>query len=843
MKNLQHALRLAAVGSLVGMASATIVVSEPFDYNIGSHAQGGDNKWAASMGTGSGTGWEDIWFGHTSGLTFGISSGGHTGTFADAAGTNAVSNNWRTRYMSPSVHQGGDGDVIWQYLTMSITGTGTMGQLTTETRNGYGQFIIRVEADGTYTLGAQHNAATTVTSAIAASQDKTAPDVILVKFENQVDAGSDLVDVKMWVNPTALTEAELPAPSLQLLNIAPSSGRSIGGITWTPGTTQFDNYKLATAYTDLGIGVVVEGPVITVKNGITTLTDGSSTLAMGSSVTGIPVNKVLTIVNDGESTLNIGALTIDGDDAAEFSVGAVGDDTLEPDESTTVTVTYTPTQYGDVAAALHIASDSDGDLASFDLNLSGTGLPPIAVSQSGTAVLDGGSVSIMGLIDDSVNRTFTITNKGTTTLTLGAITLDGDDAASFSVGALGDTSLETDESTTFTVTFTSADDVAKTAAIHIANSAAGDVNPFDITLVGTAHIFGSTIVVTEPFDYTPGLHAAGNSWPSMGINSGVGWDTNQWFGHTATVNFNISTGGHTGTFADSTGMNLLTNEWRQRNMSPAVHSSNDGDVIWQHLTMSRSGTGSAGQLTTENSSGGMHYAVQIGADGFYSLRTGQRNITTVTSTVEASTDPTAPDVIIVKMVNQVDGVSNLFDVYMWINPGVTAEDDLPAPDLQVLNNTPYNGSRNIGSINWMAGNTQIDNFILAADFADLFFVPETPTYADWAVDNAGGQDADQDYDNDGVDNGVEYFLGETGSSFTPNPQIEEDGAVVWSKNTTFQGTFEVQFSTDLDIWAPVPEEAIIDFGNAILCDVTQLTPVDGKVFVRLLVSPTLPEPE
>jgi hypothetical protein len=841
MKNLQHALRLAAASSIVGMASATIVVSEPFDYNVGSHAQGGDNKWSASMGVGSGTGWEDIWFGHTSGLTFGISSGGHTGTFADAAGTNATSNNWRSRYMSPSVHQGGDGDVIWQYLTVSITGTGTEGQLATETRSGYGQFAVRVLADGTYTLAAQHGFGLTDASAINASQDETAPDVILVKFENQVDAGSDLVDIKMWVNPTALTEGELPDPDMELLNVTPSSGRSIGGITWKPGTMQIDNFKLATAYTDLGIGVVVEGPIISVKSGVTTLTDGVSTVAMGSSVTGIPVNRVLTIVNDGESTLNIGAITIDGDNASEFSVGTPGDTTLEPDEITTVTVTYTPTQYGAVVGTLHIASDSEGDLASFDLNLTGTGLPPISVSQSGTAVIDGGSVSIMGLIDDSVSRTFTITNKGLDTLTLGSITLDGADAANFSVGALGDTSLETDESTTFTVTFTSADDLAKTAAIHIDNSAAGDVDPFDITLVGTAHIFGSTIVVTEPFNYAPGLHAAGSSWPSMGINSGIGWGDNQWFGHTATVNFNISTGGHTGTFADSTGMNLLTNEWRQRNMSPAVHSSDDGDIIWQHLTMSRSGTGTAGQLTTENSGGGMHYAVQIGGDGFYSLRTGQRNITTVTSTVQASTDPTEPDVIIVKMVNQVDDTSNLFDVYMWINPGVTAEDDLPAPDLQVLGVAPYSGVRNIGSINWKAGNTQIDNFILAADYADLFFVPETPIYADWAVDNAGGQEADEDFDGDGVSNGVEYFMGETGSTFTANPQIEEDGAVVWSMNPTFQGTYEVQFSTDLENWEPIPEEALLDFGNALLCDVTLLTPEDGKVFVRLLVSPTMPE--
>ena len=42
-------------------------------------------------------------------------------------------------------------------------------------------------------------------------------------------------------------------------------------------------------------------------------------------------------------------------------------------------------------------------------------------------------------------------------------------------------------------------------------------------------------------------------------------------------------------------------------------------------------------------------------------------------------------------------------------------------------------------------------------------------YAGWAATNAGGQTPDQDYDNDGVDNGIEYFMGQTGSSFTPCP--------------------------------------------------------------------------
>lgn len=44
-------------------------------------------------------------------------------------------------------------------------------------------------------------------------------------------------------------------------------------------------------------------------------------------------------------------------------------------------------------------------------------------------------------------------------------------------------------------------------------------------------------------------------------------------------------------------------------------------------------------------------------------------------------------------------------------------------------------------------------------------------FALWSSINAGGQASNLDFDNDGVENEVEYFMGQTGSSFTANPGI------------------------------------------------------------------------
>lgn len=73
------------------------------------------------------------------------------------------------------------------------------------------------------------------------------------------------------------------------------------------------------------------------------------------------------------------------------------------------------------------------------------------------------------------------------------------------------------------------------------------------------------------------------------------------------------------------------------------------------------------------------------------------------------------------------------------------------------------------------------------------------TYAVWAATHAGGQAANLDYDNDGVANGLEYFMGVTTPGFTANPAII-NGKVTWPMSATFTGSYVVKTSTDLVTW-------------------------------------------
>jgi len=105
-------------------------------------------------------------------------------------------------------------------------------------------------------------------------------------------------------------------------------------------------------------------------------------------------------------------------------------------------------------------------------------------------------------------------------------------------------------------------------------------------------------------------------------------------------------------------------------------------------------------------------------------------------------------------------------------------------------------------------------------------------YSSWASANAGGQAAALDFDGDGVRNGVEYFMGQTGSTFTPNPQWT-NGMISWPHAVTATGViYKVWTSPDLTSWTDVTANTLSSAGTLSYTPPTS-TP---RLFVRLEVT-------
>jgi hypothetical protein len=112
--------------------------------------------------------------------------------------------------------------------------------------------------------------------------------------------------------------------------------------------------------------------------------------------------------------------------------------------------------------------------------------PEIGVTQSAVAISDGGSKDFgPATAMRPAILTFVIRNTGNSDLTGLGITIDGPDAAQFSLSSLPTAPVSGPSgSTTFTVAFTPAGVGTRAAALHIVSNDA-DENPYDIALSGT----------------------------------------------------------------------------------------------------------------------------------------------------------------------------------------------------------------------------------------------------------------------------------------------------------------------------------------------------------------------
>jgi hypothetical protein len=229
-------------------------------------------------------------------------------------------------------------------------------------------------------------------------------------------------------------------------------------------------------------------PEISVEEPVnTSLQDGTSTVSFGSILVASQVSKTFVIRNLGTRELAGLAASVSGTHSADYTVAGLNEDSLMPGESTTFTISFSPTAVGTRIASLQIANN-DADESPFDVNLTGLGTQPeISVFEAKELTNKKSTISFGSATvgKTTVIKKFTIKNVGTATLSGLAVTKNGTHAAEYTVSKLSKTSLGAGSSGTFTVTFKPVAKGTRTATIYIASNDA-DENPFTIKLTASA---------------------------------------------------------------------------------------------------------------------------------------------------------------------------------------------------------------------------------------------------------------------------------------------------------------------------------------------------------------------
>ena len=152
-------------------------------------------------------------------------------------------------------------------------------------------------------------------------------------------------------------------------------------------------------------------PEIAVEQPVGTgLVDGVSALAFNVASLGGSMTQTVTVRNLGVGNLTGLAITKDGAQSGDFTIGALGATSLAAGASTTFDVTYTAGSSSSSAAVIHIASN-DGDENSFDIALNATvgstvefgGGGFIAIPSSGSASPYPSTITVAGVVNSVVS--------------------------------------------------------------------------------------------------------------------------------------------------------------------------------------------------------------------------------------------------------------------------------------------------------------------------------------------------------------------------------------------------------------------------------------------------------
>ena len=237
-----------------------------------------------------------------------------------------------------------------------------------------------------------------------------------------------------------------------------------------------------------------------------------SSLAFGNQAVGVTSSaQSVTLTNSGNAVLNVSRIAVSGTNASDFAQTNNCGTSVAAGANCTISVTFKPSAGGSRSAALAVTDDAAGSPQS--VSLAGTGVSTgVTVSPSSVAF---GNQSVGAT---SSARPVTLTNAGSSALSITSIAVLGVNASDFAQSNNCGSSVAAGANCTINVTFKPSAAGSRSAALAIADNATG--SPQSVSLSGTGVSTGVTLSPSSVAFGNQSLGAASSAHTVTLTNSG-----------------------------------------------------------------------------------------------------------------------------------------------------------------------------------------------------------------------------------------------------------------------------------------------------------------------------------
>ena len=274
-----------------------------------------------------------------------------------------------------------------------------------------------------------------------------------------------------------VTAGDMDAPCIGSVNCYLPSGEvgvlSTSDSAYQPAFAATTGWDFATGIGTVNAYNLVATAVAIVSPPVVKLSAGS--LVFGTQLFNtVSAKQSLTLSNTGKNPLVISSLKIAGGNASDFNLSQNCPSSLAAGAACTLSVTFKPTAAGTRNSSIAVTDNAQGSPQT--VSLTGTGTVVVLSPTS----LSFGTLPVGSL---SKPQTVTLSNKGTTALSLSSLLIGGADAADFSKTTTCGSSLAAANSCTVTVTFKPRAKGARTATLQFTDN--GGASPQSVALAGT----------------------------------------------------------------------------------------------------------------------------------------------------------------------------------------------------------------------------------------------------------------------------------------------------------------------------------------------------------------------